>query len=128
VIILPKPGKEPKFPQNLRPMSLLSTTGQLCDKVILKIVQQHVDENNLRNACHFGFRARHSTALQPVRLIDHATLNFNNNMSTAAVSLDIVKVFGTTWHPGLLYKLPKIHFRPSSIKLIPFQQKIQSYG
>jgi hypothetical protein len=31
--------------------------------------------------------------------------NFNNNMSTAAVFLDIEKAFDTTWQPGLLRKL-----------------------
>jgi hypothetical protein len=32
----------------------------------------------------------------------HVTLNFNNDMSTAAVFLDIEKAFDTTWHPVLL--------------------------
>jgi hypothetical protein len=53
-----------------------------------------------------------------MRLTDHVTLNFNNNMSTAAVFLDIEKAFDTTWHPGLLYKLSKMHFLTSFIKLI----------
>jgi hypothetical protein len=39
VIMLPKPGKDPKFPQNLRPISLLSTTGKLFEKVVFIIVQ-----------------------------------------------------------------------------------------
>jgi hypothetical protein len=34
-ITLRKLGKNPKFPQNLRPISLLSTTGKLFEKVIL---------------------------------------------------------------------------------------------
>jgi hypothetical protein len=101
VIALPKSGKDPKFPQDLRPISLLSTTGKLFEKVVLKIVQRHIDERDLLNASQFGFRARHSTALQYIRLTDHVTLNFNNNMSTAAVFLDIEKAFDTTW----LYKL-----------------------
>jgi hypothetical protein len=42
----------------------------------------------------FGFRARHS--MQCMRLEDHVTLNFNNNMSTAVVFLDIEKAFDTT--------------------------------
>jgi hypothetical protein len=53
-----------------------------------------------------------------MRLTDHVTLNFNNNMSTAAVFLDIEKAFDTTLHPGLLYKLSELHFWSSLIKLI----------
>jgi hypothetical protein len=39
-------------------------------------------------------------------------------MSTAAVFLDIGKAFDTTWHIGLLYKLPKLQFSTSLLKLI----------
>jgi hypothetical protein len=73
---------------------------------------------NLLNASQFGFRARHSTTLQCMRLADHVTLNFNNKMSIAAVFLDIEKAFDTTWHPGLLYKLSKLRFSNNLIKLI----------
>jgi hypothetical protein len=37
IITLPKQGKDPKFLQNLRPIILLSMTGKLFEKVILKI-------------------------------------------------------------------------------------------
>jgi hypothetical protein len=75
-------------------------------------------QRNLLNASQFGFRARHSTTLQCMRLMDHVTLNFNNNMSTAAVFLDTEKFFDTTWHPGLLYTLTKLYFSTNLIKLI----------
>jgi hypothetical protein len=116
VITLQKSCKDPKFPQNLRPVSPLSKTGKLFEKVILKIVQRLIDERV--SASQFGFRARHSTTLQCMRLTDHVTQNFNNNMSTAAVFLHIEKAFDTTWHPGLLYKLSKMHFSTSLIKII----------
>jgi hypothetical protein len=91
LINLPKPGKDPKFPQNLRPISLLATTVKLFEKVILKILQKHNEEKGLLSASHFGFPERHSTTLQCMRLTDHVTLNFNNKMFTAAVFLDIKK-------------------------------------
>jgi hypothetical protein len=74
----------------------------------------------LLNASQFGFRARQSTTLQCMRLTNHVSLNFNNNMSTAAVFLDIEKAFDTTWQPGLLlvYKLSVLQFPISLIKLI----------
>jgi hypothetical protein len=115
---LPKPGKDPKYPQNLRPISLLSTTGKLLEKVILKALQKHIDERGMLNASQFGFHARHSTTLQCMRLTDHVTLNFNNKLSTAAVFLDIKKAFDTTWHTGLLYKLSKLEFSINLIKLV----------
>jgi hypothetical protein len=53
-----------------------------------------------------------------MRLTDHVSLNFNNDISTAAVFLDIEKTFDTTWHPGLLYELSELQFPISLIKLI----------
>jgi hypothetical protein len=41
-----------------------------------------------------------------------------NNTSPAAVFLDIEKTFDTTWHSGWLYKLSKLEFSNSLIKLI----------
>jgi hypothetical protein len=78
----------------------LSITGKLFEKVILKIVQRHVEERGLLNASQFGFCALHSMTLQYKILTDHITLNFNNNMSTAAAFLDNEKAFDTTWHLG----------------------------
>jgi len=88
VTALPKQGKDSKFPQNLRPIRLLSTTGKLFKKVIQKLKQSHLVVNNMLNANQFGLRARHSTTLK-----DHVTLNFNTIISTAAVFLDIEKAF-----------------------------------
>jgi hypothetical protein len=53
-----------------------------------------------------------------MRLTDHVALNFNNNMPTAAVFLDIEKTIDTTWHPRLLYKLSKSKFPVNLIWLI----------
>jgi hypothetical protein len=67
--------------------------GKLLEKDILKLIQKHIEERNLLHASKFGFCARHSTALQCMRLTDHVTLNFNNSMTTAAVFFDIEKAF-----------------------------------
>jgi hypothetical protein len=116
VITLPKPGKDPKFPQNLRLISFLSTNSKLSEAVILGIIQRHTEKNNIVNLCQFCLCACHSTTLQCMRLTDHVTLNFNNNMSMAAVFLDIKKASDTKLHPGLLYKLPELHLLFSLIK------------
>jgi hypothetical protein len=101
VITLPIRGKDLKFPPNLRLISLLSTTGKLFENMTLRTIQKHIEES-LLNTSQLGFRADHSTTLQCMRLADHITLNFNNNMSTLVVFLGIEKAFDTTWHSGLL--------------------------
>jgi hypothetical protein len=53
-----------------------------------------------------------------MRLADHITLNFNNNMSTAAAFLDIEKPFDKTCHFGLLHTWLELTFSTSLIKLI----------
>jgi hypothetical protein len=66
----------------------------------------------------FGFRARHSTTLQCMKLRNHVTFKFNNKLSTASVFLDIKKAFVTTWYTGLLYKVSKFEFSIYLIKLV----------
>jgi hypothetical protein len=66
------------------------------------MVQKHIEERGLLNASQFGSNAPYSMTLQCIRLMDHTTLNFKNNMSMAAVFLDGEKAFDTTWHCGLL--------------------------
>jgi hypothetical protein len=46
------------------------------------------------------------------------TLNFDNNISTAAIFLDIGKAFDTKWHTDLLYKLSKLECSSSLLKLV----------
>jgi hypothetical protein len=118
LITLPKIGKDPKFPPNLRQIRLLSTTGNIFENVNLKVLKRHIEERSLLNQSRFGFRARHITTLQCMRLTDHVTLNFNNNRARVAVFFNTEKAFDTTWHPGLLYKLSTLEFSTILIKLI----------
>jgi hypothetical protein len=109
---LPNPGKDPKFHLNLHPINLLSMKGKPFEKVILKIIQGHIEGRNLHNAVHVTTR----TAMYEAR--GQVTLNFSNTMFTAAVILETEKAFDTTWHRGLLQKVSKLEFSTSIIKLM----------
>jgi hypothetical protein len=78
VITLRKPGKDPKFPKNLCPISLLSTRGKLFEKVVVKMIQRHIEERCMLNAGQIDFHARHSMRSQCMRFTDHMNLNFSN--------------------------------------------------
>jgi hypothetical protein len=118
ILTLPKPSEDSKFHKKLCPISLLSTTGKLFEKVIIKSLQRQIEYRSLLNASHFGFHACHSTTLQCTRPADHVTLIFNNKISMAPVFLNIEKAFDNTWHHGLLYKVSKLKFSTDLIELI----------
>jgi hypothetical protein len=44
MITLPKPGKDPKLPQNISPITLLSRTA--FEKLVLKIALGHIKRKN----------------------------------------------------------------------------------
>jgi hypothetical protein len=62
IITLPKHGKDPTFPQNLRSIRILSIAGKLFEKLILRTTQKHSEERNLLNVTQFRFPADHSNA------------------------------------------------------------------
>jgi hypothetical protein len=52
----------------------------------------------------FGFRPKHSTALQVARLVERVSRNFDEKRLIGAV-LDVTKAFDTVWVAGLFHKL-----------------------
>jgi retron-type reverse transcriptase len=105
VIFIPKPGKDLLFPQNYRPISLLSNVGKVLEKVILTRLVRATNENHVLPDEQFGFRPKHSTADQLIHVTEFISQGINQNESTGAIFLDVAKAFDTVWHDGLVYKL-----------------------
>ena len=70
IVMLPKPGKDPTIPDNLRPISLLPTLGKLLERIILENLKKEIFDKRVIPDYQFGFRNSHSTSLQLARLID----------------------------------------------------------
>jgi hypothetical protein len=89
VVALPKPGKDPKFPQNLLRICRLPSTGKVFESYFGHCPKMSEEETCLMQISLASVRV--STTLQCMRLADHVILMFNNKMSTASVFLDIGK-------------------------------------
>jgi hypothetical protein len=63
----------------------------------------------------FGFRSRHSTALQLASLVNR---NFDERRLTGAVYPDVAKAFDSIWVEGLLFRLTILNFPSSMVKTI----------
>ncbi|CAH2218239.1 jg9830 [Pararge aegeria aegeria] len=101
VILIPKPGKNIMLPSSYRPITLLSTTSKLFEKLLLLQLLPHVQPRDER----VGFRAEHSTTLQVTRVLHHLASARNKREHSIAVFLDMEKAFDRVWHAGLIYKL-----------------------
>jgi len=109
IVMLPKPGKDPLFPTNYRPISLLNSIGKVLEKLVCKRAQNFLTENNVIPDEQFGFRGKHATTHQLMRIVEYASLAYNRKEITGAVFMDISKAFDKVWHPGLLFKLRKVN-------------------
>jgi hypothetical protein len=77
-----------------------------------------VEENHILRDQQFGFRARHSTTQQVMRIVETVSLRFNENKSTAMTLLDIEKAFDSVWHEALLHKIHSYGFPMYLVKII----------
>ena len=101
VIMLPKARKNLRNPDSYRPITLLSAVAKLFEKLLLPLLQAHLQPRNEQ----FGFRSGHSTTLQVARVVHYATTAFYRKESATAAFLDVSRAFDRVWHPGLLHKV-----------------------
>lgn len=118
VIPILKAGKPSIEASSYRPISLLSATGKLLEKVLQKRLINVIEEKNLLPNFQFGFRRGHSTVHQAARIKRFIQRNKRNKKSTGLVLLDIEMAFDSIWHDGMIHKLIKLKIPSYMIRLI----------
>lgn len=103
VIMLPKPGKDPKIPTNHRPISLLNSLSKVLERLLLNRLSIYIHPK--LSPDQYGFRPHHSTTLQLINVIDDIIIRKNKRLKTVAALLDVEKAFDKVWHAGLIFKL-----------------------
>jgi hypothetical protein len=73
----------------------LDTIGELLEKIILASIVHEVSEGGLMQDENFELRSRHSTSLQPARIVERITRKFGEKTLTGALFPDVVKAFDT---------------------------------
>lgn len=118
LLTIPKPGKDHTQPSNYRPISLLPTISKLFEKLLHNRIQDHVAEHKILPDAQFGFRRRHATTHQLMRVVEKITEGYNKHRGTGIVFLDVAQAFDRVWHEGLIYKLRTLKFKACYIHLI----------
>lgn len=92
--------------------------GKILEIIINNRIKAYLLKNDLLIPEQFGFRPKHFTTQQLVRLTDSISTEFNKNRSTALLLLDIEKAFDTIWRKALIYKLNVLNIPIYLIKWI----------
>ena len=117
VVPIHKPGSDPLFSSNYRPISLLSSLSKLAERSILLRLNGFLSENNIIIPEQFGFRPAHATTHQLLRVVESIHEGFTKSYSTGACFIDISRAFDKIWWDGLLYKLIQLNVPTPLVRL-----------
>lgn len=118
VIMIKKPGKDNTNPNSYRPISLLSSVSKIFEKIIYTRLINHLDAIEAIPHHQFGFKPKHSTTQQLLRLTEYINNGFEKKFHTGAAFLDIAQAFDRVWHQGLLYKLKTLNTHSAIFNII----------
>ena len=91
-----------------RPISLLPEPGRIIEKIVRKVISNHLEANDPLTKFQAGSRKGYSTTSSIVSLTKDIFESINNQKVTVAVFVDLAKAFNTVNHLILLDKLIKL--------------------
>lgn len=113
-----KPNRPTLNPASYRPISLLPCMSKILERVVLRRIQLHLEQENILPECQFGFRPQHSTTHQVARVTQSIRNGFERQESTGLVLLDLSCAFDSVWHDALIYKMKQACFPQYLVKII----------
>ena len=111
IIPLPKPGKDPKDPNNYHPIALTSCLCKTMERMINARLSWHLETNMLLSDKQCGFRKGRSTTDHLVRFETFIREAFAKDKHVVAVFFDLEKAYDKTWKKGILRNLHEMDIR-----------------
>ncbi|KAM7284500.1 hypothetical protein ISCGN_001594 [Ixodes scapularis] len=105
VIMLPKPGKLPNTPANLRPISKTSCMGKLMEKMALNRLEWHLEVTNQLVHTLVGIRKHVSTQDVAKMIKEQVYDNPSTVQQRTIVAVDLKRAFDNVTHEAILRNL-----------------------
>lgn len=102
---------------NYRPISVLTTTSKLLEKIINARLVNYLCEKQIIACNQFGFTKGKSTEDAVLSLTEIVAENLNNKNKTLGIFLDLSKAFDTVSVPYLIKKLERVGIRGVALEI-----------
>ena len=112
----PKSGNK-CFVNNWRPISIITLVGKLLEKLCVKLVNNHLEINNILCDKQYGFRPKKSTRLAIFTYVKNITEEINKKELVGSIYLDFAKAFDSINHSILLAKLENMGISKKIIEM-----------
>ena len=93
--------------KNYRPISNLSFIAKLIERVVLRRLNRHLDENNLNINLQSAYKKNHSCETLLIRIVNDLLIASDEDKATVVMLLDLSAAFDTVYQPKLLKILKK---------------------
>ena len=103
---------------NYRPISLLSITGKIYEKIICKRLTDHLEKHNLLSLKQFGFRKERSTADLLLKMSSAWNKSLDRGEDSYVMAQDIAGAFDRVWHAGLISKIKSLGIDGNLLELL----------
>ncbi len=108
IVAIPKPGKDHSITTSYRPISLLSCTSKLMERLVQTRLQYFLEHNNILHPSQAGFRKCRSTNEQIHRLTQTIVDGFQQHQRSLVVYVDFTKAYDKVWRSNLWGKMGKM--------------------
>lgn len=105
VTLIPKSGKPPNTPANLRPISMTSCVGKVMEKMVLARLEWHLENNGHLPPTMVGFLKHVSTQDVAKRIHEDVYAQPSAAQLRTIVGVDIKKAFDNVLHDAILLSL-----------------------
>ena len=110
IVAIPKKGKPPSELSSYRPISLLSSTSKLAERLVQARLQHWLENSGKLNRNQAGFRRGHSTMDQVGRITQQIFDAFEQKRPQRAVLvlLDFARAYDRVWREALYCKMARL--------------------
>lgn len=105
IVTIPKPGKDPRVPNNRRPISLISNLAKVFDKYTIQHFRNALTACGIPDDRQAGFRKGHATTHQIANVIQKMMNHARDASPGILVTLDFSQAFDRVHWPSLLWWL-----------------------